>query len=91
MSRASVFALTIALATSVVARAEDATLPNHELAERHEALQDSWERALGRGGETQPLQQRRYYVPPELRLKTQIDNMLATLDANATTLQNAAS
>ena len=31
----------------------------------------------------------RYYVPPELRLKTQIDSMLDTLNANATTLQNA--
>lgn len=31
----------------------------------------------------------RYYVPPGLRLKTQIDNMLATLNANATTLQDA--
>jgi len=38
VSRASVLALTIALATSVAARAEDAALPNHELAERHEAL-----------------------------------------------------
>ena len=33
----------------------------------------------------------RYYVPPAFRLRMQIDNMLATLNANATTLQNAVS
>jgi hypothetical protein len=33
----------------------------------------------------------RYYVAPPLRLKTQIDNMLATLNADASTLQSAVS
>jgi hypothetical protein len=31
----------------------------------------------------------RYYVHPQQRLKTQVETMLATLNANATTLQNA--
>jgi hypothetical protein len=33
----------------------------------------------------------RYYVHPDQRLKTQIDSMLASLNANATSLQNAVS